>query len=101
MKYTVGDISTPSTINYEISVNKGKLTIKNITLNTSVTKSNPIAEFKVAVNGNIVKTITSESETVTVDSKKAGNNSINLTGLNANGEIEGSMPKEYQPAVVN
>ena len=101
MKYTVGDISTPSTINYEISVNKGKLTIKNITLNTSVTNSNPIAEFKVAVNGNIVKTITSESETVTVDSIKAGNNSINITGLNANGEIVGSMTKEYQPAVVN
>mgnify|MGYP004457579385 CR=1 FL=1 len=101
MKYTAGDVSTPSTINYEMSVSNGKITVKNITLNTTITNSNPIEKYTVALNGSIVKTITNTTETIVLDNLKAGKNTVNVTGLNAGGEIVGSMTKEYEPAVVN
>lgn len=101
MKYTAGDINTPSTINYEMSVSKGKITVKNITLNTTITNNNPIAKYTIALNGKIAETITDASKSVVLENLKAGNNTINVTGLNAGGEIVGSMTKEYEPAVVN
>ena len=101
MKYTAGNITVPSTINYEMSVSNKKITIKNITLNTSITNSNPITKYTIALNGVIVETITDTSKTIILDNLKAGNNTINITGLNAGGEIVGSMTKEYEPAVVN
>lgn len=101
MKYTAGDVSTPSTLNYEMSVSNGKITVKNITLNTTITNSNPIEKYTVALNGSIVKTITNTTETIVLDNLKAGKNTVNVTGLNAGGEIVGSMTKEYEPAVVN
>lgn len=101
MKYTAGDITVPSTINYEMSVSNKKITIKNITLNTSITNSNPITKYTIALNGVIVETITDTSKTIILDNLKAGNNTVNVTGINAGGEIVGSMTKEYEPAVVN
>ena len=102
MKYTAGDISSPSNINYDMSVSKGKISIKNITINTAVTNSNPIAKYTVALNGTIVyPNITDISKTIVLENLKAGNNYINVTGLNANGEIVGSNTKEYIPAVTN
>ena len=108
MKYTAGDITTPSTINYDMSVVQGTITIKNITLNTSVTNANPITKYTVALNGKIIKEITDSTEIanilsqiITFSNLKEGDNTINLTGLNASGEIVGSMTKEYAPAVVN
>lgn len=101
MKYTAGDVSTPSTLNYEMSVSNGKITVKNITLNTTITNSNPIEKYTIALNGSIVKTITNTTETIVLDNLKAGKNTVNVTGLNAGGEIVGSMTKEYEPAVVN
>ena len=101
MKYTAGDISTPSTIDYQMSVSNKKITIKNITLNTSITNSNPITKYTIALNGVIVETITDISKSIVLDNLKAGNNTVNVTGLNAGGEIVGSMTKEYEPAVVN
>lgn len=101
MKYTAGDVSTPSTLNYEMSVSNGKITVKNITLNTTITNNNPIEKYTIALNGSIVKTITNTTETIVLDNLKAGKNTVNVTGLNAGGEIVGSMTKEYEPAVVN
>lgn len=101
MKYTAGDINTPSTVNFEMSVSKGKITVKNITLNTTITNNNPIAKYTIALNGKIAETITDASKSVVLENLKAGNNTINVTGLNAGGEIVGSMTKEYEPAVVN
>ena len=108
MKYTVGDISVPSTVSYDMSVSKGIINIKNISLNTSVTNSNPITTYTVALNGEVVQTINNASDVSNIGSKviilnnmKAGDNVINVTGLNAGGEIVGSMTKDYSPAVVN
>ena len=101
MKYTAGDVSTPSTLNYEMSVSNGKITVKNITLNTTITNNNPIEKYTIALNGSIVKTITNTTETIVLDNLKAGKNTVNVTGLNAGGEIVGSMTKEYEPSVVN
>ena len=108
MKYTAGDITTPSTINYDMSVVQGVVNIKNITLNTTITNTNPIVKYTVALNGKIVKEITDTTAIANINSQKIefsnlkeGNNTINVTGLNANGEIVGSMTKEYAPAIVN
>ena len=107
-KYTLGDIATPSTINYDMTVSKGIVTLKNITLNTTITNANPIVKYTVALNGSIVQTIDKKSEVDSITTKniqinnlKAGNNTINVTGLNAGGEVIGSMTKEYAPAIVN
>ena len=108
MKYTVGDIITPSIVNYDMSVSKGIITLKNITLNTNITNTNPITKYTVALNGKIVQTIDNDSDVSTIGGKiitlnnmKAGENVINITGLNAGGEAVGSMTKNYAPAVVN
>ena len=108
MNYTAGDIITPSTINYDMSVSKGIITLKNITLNTNITNTNPITKYTVALNGKIVQTIDNDSDVsniggkiITLNNMKAGENVINITGLNAGGEAVGSMTKNYAPAVVN
>lgn len=109
MKYTAGDITTPSTINYDMSVMQGVVTIKNITLNTAITNENPIAKYTIALNGKIIKTIPDDevtlenvmNATIEFHNLRNGNNTINVTGLNAKGEVVGSMTKEYAPAVVN
>ena len=108
MKYTAGDITTPSIINYDMSVVQGIVNIKNITLNTTITNTNPIVKYTVALNGKIVKEITDTTAIANINSQKIefsnlkeGDNTINVTGLNANGEIVGSMTKEYAPAIVN
>ena len=46
MKYTAGDITTPSTINYDMSVVQGVVNIKNITLNTTITNTNSIVNIQ-------------------------------------------------------
>ena len=110
MKYTVGDIITPSTINYDMAMYKGTMTIKNIRLNTTITNTNPITKYTIALNGKIIETITDNAEinnigekvkTIGKENLKEENNVINITGLNENGDVVGSMTKEYKPAVVN
>ena len=108
MKYTAGDTTTPSTVNYDMSVYRGKITIRNITLNTSITSSNPITKYTIALNGKIEKTI-DDTDTLTnigtqvieFNNMISGDNVINVTALNAGGEVVGSMTKVYSPAVVN
>ena len=108
MKYTVGDVTGTSTINYDMSVYKGVMTIRNIVLNTSITGSNPITKYTVALNGKIIKTIEDSTTVANINSQVIelndminGDNMINVTALNAQGEIVGSMTKKYSPAVVN
>ena len=108
MKYTAGDTTTPSTVNYDMSVYRGKITIRNIILNTSITSSNPITKYTIALNGKIEKTI-EDADTLTnivtqvieFNNMISGDNVVNVTALNAGGEVVGSMTKVYSPAVVN
>ena len=108
MKYTAGEITVPSTLNYDMSVYKGIITLRNITLNTSITGSNPIVKYTIALNGKIEQTIESAEELANIGKQVVectnmikGDNVINITGLNAGGEVVGSMTKIYSPAVVN
>ena len=108
MKYTAGDITTPSTVNYDMSVFKGVITIRNITLNTSITNSNPITKYTISLNGKIEKTIDDAdillnigTQVIEFNNMISGDNVINVTALNAGGEVVGSMTKVYSPAVVN
>ena len=108
MKYTAGEMSGNSTVNYDMSVYRGVITIRNIVLNTSITNSNPIAKYTIALNEKIIKTIEDSSSVSNINSQVieltdmvSGDNVINVTGLNANGEIVGSMTKVYSPAKVN
>ena len=108
MKYTAGEMSGNSTVNYDMSVYRGVITIRNIVLNTSITNANPIAKYTIALNGKIIKTIEDSSSVSDINSQVieltdmvSGDNVINVTGLNANGEIVGSMTKVYSPAKVN
>ncbi len=108
MKYTAGDITTPSTLNYDMSVSKEIINIKNISLNTNITNLNPITTYTISLNGKIVQKINNASDVSSIGNKvivlnnmKAGDNTINVTGLNASGEVVGSMTKDYSPAVVN
>ena len=108
MKYTAGDTTTPSTVNYDMSVYRGKITIRNITLNTSITSLNPITKYTIALNGKIEKTIEDAdiltnvgTQVIEFNNMISGDNVINVTALNAGGEVVGSMTKVYSPAVVN
>ena len=108
MKYTAGDNTTPSTINYDMAVTKGLITIKNTTINTNITNQNPIKRYTIAVNGKIVKTIEREEEIedisnqlIEIETTDNLEKTINVTGLNEKGEIVGSMTKKYSPAVIN
>ena len=108
MKYTAGNVITPSTVYYDMVINKGKITIKNIKVNTTITDSNPIVKYTFALNGKIQAIIDEPTQVadianqvVLLENMKPGNNTINVTGLNANGEIVGSMTKQYSPAIVN
>ena len=108
MKYTAGDTTTPSTVNYDMSLFRGVITIRNITLNTSITNSNPITKYTIALNGKIEKTIEDAdiltnvgTQVIEFNNMISGDNVINVTALNAGGEVVGSMTKVYSPAVVN
>ena len=85
MKYTAGDITTPSTLNYDMSVSKGVINLKNITLNTTITDANPITKYTVALNGKIVQTIEKAEEinninnqTIKIENLKSGDNIVNM-----------------------
>ena len=100
MKYEAGNTVTPSIIRYDMSTSKGTITLKNLQLNTTVTNSNPITSYTISLNGTVVDTQNSITQVVLTNTKQ-GDNVVNITGLNENGEIVGSMTKTYSPAVVN
>ena len=107
-RYTLGNTITPSIIDYSMSVNRGKIEIGRITLNTTITNANPITQYTFAINGEVTESITEPervsaiyNQTVQFTNMKEGENIVNVTALNARGEIVGSMTKTYVPAKVN
>ncbi len=97
-KYTLGDL-TSYTIDYEMIANIGSIYVKNITTgSTEIT--NKIVEYTYAINGNIKKRSTTPIEWEFTEIKP-GDNTINITALDANGEVVGSMTKYYSTAIVN
>ena len=96
-KYEVGQATDNTTINFDMITSKNKVTIKNIIPNSSSPVIEQISSYTIAVNGKIVKTITDINninyDEMKFTSNKNGLNHINLTALNENGEIVGSMTK--------
>lgn len=90
-----------------MSVSIGKIEVSRITLNTNITNTNPVATYTFAINGVIKETIEASTvenilnQVVNFTDIEKGENIVNVTALNANGEIVGSMTKRYIPAKVN
>ena len=109
-KYTVGNGAKQTTINYQMVMNRGVMTLKNIKLNSDITSdtNNPITKYTIALNGKIEQTIENSADVADISNKEIkltntaeGENVINITGLNSANEVVGSNTKEYVPAKVN
>lgn len=109
-KYTVGEGTKQTTLNYQMVMNRGVMTLKNIKLNSDITSdtNNPITKYTIALNGTIVQTIDNGADVKNISNKEIqltntidGENVINITGLNAANEVVGSNTKEYVPAIAN
>ena len=95
MKYTAGERDT-YTVNFEATASKKQIFIKNVKTNTS----EQVAKYIYAINGNIIKeTTTAEDLNYEISTENA--NIVNITAVNAAGEIIGSMTKECKQAKIN
>ena len=95
MKYTAGERDS-YTINFEAIASKTKIKMQTINANTTET----IAKYTYAINGNIVKEATT-AENLEYSINTEENNIINITALDENGKVIGSMTKECKQAKVN
>ena len=100
MKYPMAEGQTNTTVNFDVTIRKKKIKIRNITQNTAITDTNPIDKYTIAINGNIIKTINDPNnidyDELEFTGIREDNNYINITGLSSNGEIIGSMTKRYE-----
>lgn len=94
-KYTLGERNA-YTINFDAISSKTKIAARCISTNTTST----IARYTYALNGEILKRSTSPDD-FTYQTNTEGSNYINVTALDSNGEIVGSMTKECTQAIVN
>lgn len=94
-KYQLSDLTT-YTIDFSTTATVSSITIKDIKTNAS----EEIAKYTYAINGTIVHESTTPEE-YTVKNLAKGNKAVNVTALNANGEIIGSMTRKYETADVN
>ncbi|MCI8482353.1 MAG: hypothetical protein HFJ27_04710 [Clostridia bacterium] len=94
-KYTLDDLKE-YTLDYEMIANINSILVKDIKKNTS----NTVEKYTYALNGTIVKESTTP-DNYEFTNLRVGDNIINITALDGNGEIIGSMTKVYSPAIVN
>ena len=94
-KYTEGERDT-YTINFDAVVSKTKIKIQGIRIDTTET----VAKYTYAINGNIVNESTAP-ENFEYEMSTENKNVLNVTAVNANGEVIGSMTKECTQAKVN
>ncbi len=91
------------TIDYNTAATVTTINVQNITINTDKT----IAKYTYAINGNIVhefdckKEGTSQAGDYLITGLAKGNKVLNVTALDENGEIIGSMTQIYEVADVN
>lgn len=95
MKYTAGE-SDKYTINYERIASKKTVKIINIKKNST----EEIAKYTYAIEGNIVYESTTPEN---FEKAEATENEkvVNVTALNSNGEIVGSMTKKCKQVIAN
>ena len=95
MKYTAGERDS-YTINFEAIASKTKIKMQTISANTTET----IAKYTYAIKGNIVKeSTTAENFEYAINTEE--NNIVNITALDENGKVIGSMTKECKQTKVN
>ena len=94
-KYTEGERDT-YTINFDAVASKTKIKIQGISIDTTET----VAKYTYAINGNIVNESTAP-ENFEYEMSTENKNVLNVTAVNANGEVIGSMTKECTQAKVN
>ena len=94
-KYTEGERDT-YTINFDAVASKTKIKIQGISIDTTET----VAKYTYAINGNIIKENT-KPENFEYEINTENENILNVTAVNANGEVIGSMTKECTQAKVN
>lgn len=94
-KYQLSELST-YTIDFSTAATVTSMTIQNISVNTTET----VAKYTYAINGTIIHESTN-GEDYTIKDLAKGNKAVNVTALNENGEIIGSMTRLYEVADVN
>ena len=95
-KYQLNELASTYTIDYNTISTTTTMQIQEIKINTD----KQVAKYTYAINGKILyESTTPEAYTFTGLSK--GNKTINVTALDSNGEIIGSMTKLFEVADVN
>ena len=94
-KYQLAELES-YIIDYTAKVNLTSVEVENIKLNTTQT----VAEYIYAIDGEIIKQ-PSTSTGYTFQNVTEGDKTINVTALDANGEIIGSMTKTLEVAEPN
>ena len=94
-KYQLSELSK-YTIDFSTAASATSITVQSITTNTTQT----IAKYTYALNGKIVHESTSP-EDYKITGLAKGNKAINVTALNSDGEIIGSMTKVFETAETN
>ena len=94
-KYQLTELST-YTVDYTTAATTTSITIQNISVNTTKT----VDKYTYAINGTIVYE-SKNGEDYTIKDLAKGNKAVNVTALDENGEIIGSMTRLYEVAEVN
>lgn len=84
------------TIDYKTTATTTSIKIQEISTNTEKT----IVKYTYAINGNIIYESSTPDEYV-IEGLAKGNKAVNITALDADGQIIGSMTKLYEVADVN
>ena len=95
-KYQLSDLGSYK-INYNLTATKTTFNVNTFTNNVA----DIAASYTYAINGQIVNTSTTLADYSFTNSKPDGTNYINVTALDNQGRIVGSMTKELELAEVN
>ena len=95
-KYQLSELGSNYTIDYILNASATSFNVKNIETNTD----KQIAKYTYAINGKIMnESLAPEDYQFTEVNEES--NTVNVTALDENGSIIGSMTKEIEPVEVN
>ena len=98
MKYNLGESPTPSIIYYDMKVTRGVITITNIQVNNG----DSIVKYGIYLNSELQEETNSVAgKTFKLDNMRTGDNVINITGYNSQGEMVGSYTRVYASSAIN
>ena len=83
-------------VDYQVAVTPSTMTIKEMKIDISKT----VAKYTYALNGKIIHEST-QPENYTIKELTRGNKTLNVTALDENGNILGSMTKFFETADIN